>query len=67
MPDSKQTYERLFFFSLKSLQAISGTYSTWVHNTKKKKGVVTKPVRADWLSDLSVCSVENGRRKEVFA
>lgn len=69
MPGSKQTYERPFFFfpfALKSLQAISGTCSAWVYNTKKK-GVVMKSGRTDWLSDLSACSVENGNRKEVFA
>lgn len=60
-----------FFFSpfaLKSLQAISGTCSAWVYNTKKIfKKVVMKSGRTDWLSDLSACSVKNANRKEVFA
>ena len=54
------------FSAMKSLQAISGTYSTWVFSGKKN-GILMKSVRAGWVSDLSVCSVENGRREEVFA
>lgn len=34
---------------------------------KKTGGVVMKSGRTDWLLGLSVCSVENGNRKEVFA